>query len=1330
MTTVLPAWKLELIEKKKRKEQDHRQKVEQEKSRKVSIPEWKRSLLEKRKEAASDSPETKEHGMSVNSVFGPRIIRKTSQLNLPVANSSQKPAVRGDYEESKTNILQDVNTVRGGSLSSSPADANSCVTKAVEIPTEVEHKSNKLSTRKEIEDNRESSRQSDVAALREESNVALDIQQSETKLDNKHSAKTPSVFSYRRMFEQSETESKETSEPCIIKNTQSKTQVENHKSTTESTLRAVRSESNPSSSQLQISNKSSAGKAHSIHSEKSTRSHPDSNQQNVFTPKPTFAPKPYKSFVTTPPWLKNTSPKNITFQIGRNSVQEDVVVANVNTEVQSAPKNFDTSEKKSYVIESGAKEIITKTIESDDKQKVSFSNGNDPIPSGDVLQKEESVKKTTEETVLPSEKTVQKYSVIKETDSKEEQLTSKSDKGSESLKYIVIDGRNQEEPTSTIEKNKTSVSATSDSVSQVPNESTQHEEGENIPHPSSIESLRSKFGSIGGYRRWTSSEENIFLKGSQAEQSDQVVVIHRSSELKRPPPPTKRWSADILSLTSHSTDNSETSNLSPTSETKNIPSTANQLKRPPPPVKRWTADVINVMPRQTDDMSDLSPRSDSGKNSMISPSNSLSRGRSSSLCDIREETGLDYFQHKSNVAQGIEHRVNKLIRKMSVSETQLSVDDEESDSTSDDDPLSDLDLKLAANKEKDVPAPPQDVQPVFARKHSVSSEIEHRVTELFHRQLSQQSDADADESEGEKSSESDANITVVQVVDDVKEPNLKTESLPVVSTKLAIDFDSAPVKDDCNEESGHIVPESKPVSGSVHKLSALFGSSILKPKKKDKSVNEEKTKDKASKSSKFHSSDRSNQKGSSGDDGKKSTLFSKSQKSEGKSAQKDKQQSNTSIFPWLRKNDKKESIGGNKTKELLDKNQKNSSSSSPNEGTDTVSIAAFGLQPVHKPVKVEQRLFGNVKIISNASHEQTPPKGVYHKTKPSVQILEPEKEKIPSKKANESKTDNKGTESQVPAIVTQYWNGNEESRSSETSVTESVPITSIDEVPVSAIDMPESGDNDVTVSVIDVPASPDNRSAGKFAFFNGHKEDIPNPDDDNDVSVSVIDLPSPGSEKISAFQDGYLEADELSDGSDTDEVEGSYNFATGEITHVVNGDITQDDEDDEDDDDDEDEDDDYDDEDVPISYIGSAPQFPVPYVVFDSEPVQLKSCLSPKIERKKMNKGKVSFKSSHTVHDYPSEETVTAAYDEYHKDNNVQLKTLQNYQPAGLVNMEKNLARVGGHEQRSITPSAPVTNGDKNSHDMPASKSLPEIKYADEGQGFTDATDNASALLF
>lgn len=113
-----------------------------------------------------------------------------------------------------------------------------------------------------------------------------------------------------------------------------------------------------------------------------------------------------------------------------------------------------------------------------------------------------------------------------------------------------------------------------------------------------------------------------------------------------------------------------------------------------------------------------------------------------------------------------------------------------------------------------------------------------------------------------------------------------------------------------------------------------------------------------------------------------------------------------------------------------------------------------------------------------------------------------------------------------------------------------------------------------------------------------------------------------------------------------------------------------------------------------------------------------------------MNRGKVCFKSSHVVHDYPSEETVTAVFDEYEKNNNMQSKTLQNYQPAGLVNMEKKLGRVGGHEQGSVKQPQPVSNDDKNVHDITASKSHPEIKYADEGQGFTDSTGYASALLF
>ncbi|KAL9988809.1 hypothetical protein ACROYT_G003297 [Oculina patagonica] len=1338
MTSVLPAWKLELIEKKKKKEQDHRQKVEEEKTRKVSVPEWKRSLLEKKKEAGSDSPETKEHGLSVNSVFGPRIVRRTTPTNLPIVNSIHKPGVKDDYEENKRNILQDVNTARSTPLYSSPADTNSCVTKAVEIPTEVEHKPNKLSTQREIEDNRESSRPSDVTAARNDSKMIVDVQESETRLGNEH-GKAPSVLSYRRMFEQSKPEvNRETSEPRIVKNTESKAHVQSDKRTTEITLGTASSEPHPSSSQLQITNKSSVDKAHSIHSEKSTRSHADSSEHKISTPKPSFAPKPYRSFVTTPPWLKSTTPKNVAFETSNNnSVQEEKVVAKVNNEVQSAPKDFNTSDEKNVVvIESGSTEKARNATESEIKQRISFNNrSNLAVPSTNVVHKEESVQKSAEKAVLPQEQKEQKYSVIKETDSKQEQLATKSDKGSENQKYIVIASRNQQEPTPSSEKGRTLVTVTTDSIS--------HDTGDDLSHASSIESLRSKFGSIGGYRKRTSSEENLFLKGNQPEQSEQGAVIRRSAELKRPPPPMKRWSADVLSLMSQPTDDDKTSNLSPRSDTKNVSPTISQLKRPPPPMKRWTAEVINVMSQQTDDStSNFSPRSDSSKKS--SPSNSLNRGRSSSLVDIREEAGLDFFQHKSNVAQGIEHRVNKLIRKMSISETQLNVQGEESDSTSDDDPLNDpfLDLKIAENKEKDAlcsPPPEQDIKPVFARKHSISSDIEHRVTELFHRQISQQSDAD--ESEGEKTSESDAKITVIQIVDDVKEPlleDVKTESVSVVNTEAPVEFDSS-TKDAPKEDSDQIIPESKPVGGSVHKLSALFGSSILKTKKKDKSVAEEKTKDKTSKPQKIQSTctEKSNLKGSSGekDDGKKSNLFNKSQKSEGKSGQKDKQQSNTSIFPWLKKHDKeKESTKGNKTKEIVDKNQKNSSSSSDGQ-TDPVSTAALGLQPVRKSGKVEQRLVGNVKIISNVSHEQTPPKHVYHKTKPSVQISEPEKEKIPAKMVSGSKTDNKRTESQIPTVVTQYWNGNQRSPDFEKSANESVPITSIDEVPVSAIDIPESGESDVTVSVIDVPASPDVRSAGKFAFFNGHKEEVQNSDD---VSVSVIDLPSQRiEEKPNTF--GYLEADELSDGSDVDEIEGSYDFATGEITHHVIGDITQEDDDDDDDEEEEEDEEDDEDEDVPISYIGAAPRYPVPQVVFDTEPEKLKSCLSPKIERKKMNRGKVSFKSSHVVHDYPSEQTVTAVYEEYEKTNNTQLKTLQNYQPAGLVNMEKKLAHVGGHKQDSVTQPQPVSNGDRkpvsngdrNVCDITASKSShPEIKYADEGQGFTDSTGFASALLF
>lgn len=109
-------------------------------------------------------------------------------------------------------------------------------------------------------------------------------------------------------------------------------------------------------------------------------------------------------------------------------------------------------------------------------------------------------------------------------------------------------------------------------------------------------------------------------------------------------------------------------------------------------------------------------------------------------------------------------------------------------------------------------------------------------------------------------------------------------------------------------------------------------------------------------------------------------------------------------------------------------------------------------------------------------------------------------------------------------------------------------------------------------------------------------------------------------------------------------------------------------------------------------------------------------------------KARVSFTSSHTVHDYPSEEALTAVYDELQENNGAPLKTLQNYQPSSLVNMEKMLAD-DKQEQKKVAPA--YSNGVDDGHDVvDVGVNHSEIKYTDEGQGFTDSTDYASALLF
>ena len=1257
MTSVLPAWKLELIEKKKKKEQDQRQILEDEKSRKVSIPEWKRSLLEKKKEGSSDSPEisSSEH-VSVNSVFGPRILRKASDKTIAIANASQRPVSKfEDGEINKRRVAQQPTTQNHNSASNT-VDANSCVTRAVEIPTYVAQKSNKRGSLQQGVVNHvnhahsENSPRSDVSTPREDLRVSLTLHaEGKTKV-GEEDVKAPSVLSYKRMFEQSRPGNKvEISEARSVKTTGSlKADFQSDKWITEGKLDTANF-----NSKSQNLNKGTGNNAQSIQLKKPTSPPtPETNKPKIASPSSSIAPKPFKNFVTTPPWLKNSSAKSVSFQTAGQSVQEPVV-AKVNSEEEKSSKDFHKSDQREEaIVQSDVREIVDKTSSSSDL--VISSSAIKPVSENLAGNKAQD---------LSQDQALYKYSVIKQVNSEDEHFHVKPGKGSENQKYVLINSRSQQKPVSVNEENTSSVSE--ENLCPVPNEPllVQHKDDQvgiedSVSQQSSIDSLRSKFGTSVGFRRRTSSEENLLLNFNQSEPIKQESFLHRRGPSKKNQPAMVRWSADVLSLMSQSIDDDEdddnvASKLSPRSESKIPSGDSSQAKRPPPPRKRWTADVLSAVSQQADDdVISLSPRTDTSKRS--SPSNSLNRARSSSLSDIREEQGFDYFRHNANVSQGIEHRMHKLIRKVSVSETNLNANGGDSDSQSDEDTSGLIDMELNSKevpnaqdtlkneiadqtivdaliveRESKLPplSPQQEVQPVFARKRSISHDIEHRVVELLHRQLSQQSDGS--ECEGDQIVESDEKFVTDKVVDKVSEATaekLKVEPASAVTVEKSPGFVSQTLEVEPKEGPDQSAPESKPTKGSVHKLSALFGSSIWKPIKKDKESSEEKPKDKAnsgSKPDKISVAEKPTL--AKKEESKEPGLFSKSQKSEGKSGEKkDRESSNMSIFPWQKKQNKDKG----KAREGKDKNKKNSRYGSTEQDADSVPIAAHSLRPVHRSEKVEHRLVGKVMIISNASPEKVPPKGVYHKPKQSSQSLdqEQEKEKTAVQKPTTScLAETKGNEVQIPLVVTQHWNGNQQSPGPE-----SVPVTSIDEVPVSAIDMPEPGESDVAVSVIDVPASPDVHSTGEFMFLNGNPKGATDTDDD-DVTVSVIDLPSPVAkeDEPNVFQGGYLETDELSDGSDDDEVEGSYDFATGEVTHLMNGNIAQESDDDDDDDGDDDEEEEDDEEDVPISYIGASPRYKVPQVVFDSEPVPLKSCLSPKVERKKVSLRSGTFSLVH-----------------------------------------------------------------------------------------------------
>lgn len=731
MTSVLPAWKLELLEKKKKKEQDQRQKFEIDKARNEAIPEWKRSLLEKRKESSSDSPETRGAGQpacaSVNSVFGPRILRKASDKTIAIATASQRPASKGEEEQlNKKRVLQHHENASNTVLSKS----NSCVTNAVEIPADVEHRGNKRgSLQRGFINDSDNSQRSEIPSPRDDLKVNFS---SNATVDNDHSSTVSSVLAYKQLFEQSKLgNNKEIIDPASVPRSQSyKADSDREKKSPESKL---------DSEQAHISNKGSVNDAQSFMLRKSTGVNaPEIQEDKTSNPSYSIAPKPYKNFVSTPPWLKNSLPRNMNFQPGKMSeptsgdktckdLQEpDANGINESPRMENAEK---TSTSIDEIISATSSEPVTEKAPTSEFTENAFPNA------------------------LQDHQTAEENSINKQSHAQEETSIGTSFVASDSQKYVLIGNKNQQD-LSANSKPSAGVSQENNFV-PFPQESLHFLGRSEVSHESSLDSVCSKFGPSVGYPRRTSSEENLFKKSNQSQPIKQEDVLHRAGKGKRNQSAMVRWSADVLSLMSQPLDNSDLT-LSVRSESKIPSASTSQGQRPLPPAKRWTADVLSVASIQADSGApEISPRGDSSVGSL--PVNSLNRVRSLSLSDVREEHGGDYFQHKANVSQGIEHRMHKLIRKASISENILNMKQEDSDSLSDEvsSEVTDEDFSfreepraidalknevVTEHKITDTSPHEKDSKPIFSpRKHSISQNIEHKLCELFHRQVSQES---------------------------------------------------------------------------------------------------------------------------------------------------------------------------------------------------------------------------------------------------------------------------------------------------------------------------------------------------------------------------------------------------------------------------------------------------------------------------------------------------------------------------------------------------------------------------------------------------------------
>ena len=553
-----------------------------------------------------------------------------------------------------------------------------------------------------------------------------------------------------------------------------------------------------------------------------------------------------------------------------------------------------------------------------------------------------------------------------------------------------------------------------------------------------------------------------------------------------------------------------------------------EMCRPPRLQKRWSADVATML--------------------FLQKSNEELRYRSPSISEIAEEN-MDWsylFRHRPSVSEGIERRMSKLKRQVSHSE-----EEENEETTQQLEPVEGDDNSSQQRQQKTTRARPaswhapedfvfnteksssviatqvprprvgSDVIVPFAHKQSVSESIERRVGELVRHSSTPDLFATIIDSDKESWSSVESSPEFKKGKESEKSKNSKE----VVSD----------IENEENEEKD-FEANAKPSKGSVHKLSALFGSSIFKSNKKEKSKNEPKTGViKPPKNEKVEKEIKNKNSMKAKEENKTSpSFFRKVFKNENKTA---KARTN--------ENGIKADVH---TVKLKTKDVTKPTSTDNGPSSFPAKLRHVSGQEKRKVKKT----IGMMVIMVDEDAEDVKPNSKqsnsWLKSSSPAQVVDTEKSKIfnqmsvPQVNRKEILSDNN---SSTPDLfkTKEAVNPTHHSPDYQTSSNAEILKTASNDISVSVIDMPDPSKSDVEVSVIDIPRSPTLPDVEVSAIDLPESPDAP--------EISVIDMPEPET-KTQNRSWHQVQVFDISDGSDDsdsdDERTGSY-----DITTVIDG---------------------------------------------------------------------------------------------------------------------------------------------------------------------------------